>query len=72
MVATSGCRRLLNVAKTLVMHLTTEMKRAAMAYAARLVGRGIDQDAAMDEAQSLARKNLLTLNGFKKKKKKGK
>jgi hypothetical protein len=50
------------------MHLTTEMRRAALAYAARLVGKGVDQDAAIDEAQRLARKNLLTLTGFKKKK----
>lgn len=49
-------------------HLTAAMKDAAERYAARLLKRHPDLSAqeAMDEARRLARLDLLTADGYKK------
>lgn len=47
--------------------LTDVQARAALAYAARLVGQGVPQHVAVEEGERLARANMLTVDGYKKK-----
>jgi len=49
-------------------HLTEEMKNAAYAYARRLIGKdpSMTMEAALKQAMTMARQNLLTADGYAK------
>lgn len=57
------------MSRQLVTHLTDEMRRAALAHAARLTGRGVDDEEAVAEGARLARLGLLTVDGRRKRRK---